>query len=87
MRRQKKDKREARMSTSYLVTTKSAHGAKTSNTRYATVDDALRSAGDLLESGAPSVWIINSSGDLILPADQVRVRLHEINIEPRASAI
>ncbi len=73
------------MSTSYLVTTKSAHGARTSNTRYATVDDALRSAKGLLERGAPSVWIINSSGDLILPADQVRLRLHEINSEPRAS--
>ena len=75
------------MSTRYLVTTKSAHGAKTSDARYATVDDALRSAKGLLECGAPSVWIINSSGDLILPADQVRLRLHEINTEPRASAI
>ena len=50
------------MPTSYLVTTKSAHGAKTSNARYATVDDALRSAKVLLEDGAPSVWIVNSSG-------------------------
>ena len=73
------------MSTSYLVTTKSAHGAKTSNTRYATVDAALQSAKGLLERGAPAVWIINSSGDLILPADQVRIRLHEISCEPRAS--
>ena len=73
------------MPTSYLVTTKSAHGVKTSNERYATIDDALRSAKDLLERGAPSVWIINSSGDLILPADQVRLRLREINTEPRAS--
>ena len=72
------------MSTSYLVTTKSAHGAKTSNTRYATVDDALRSAGDLLESGAPSVWIINSSGDLILPADQVRLRASSSRSAPDA---
>jgi hypothetical protein len=32
------------MPTSYLVTTKSAHGVKTSNARYATVDDALWSA-------------------------------------------
>ena len=67
------------MPTSYLVVTKSAHGAKTSNARYATIDDALRSAKVLLEGGARSVWIINSSGDLILPADQVRLRLREIN--------
>ena len=73
------------MPTGYLVTTKSAHGAKTSNERYATVDDALRSAKALLEAGAPSVWIINSSGDLILPADQVRLRLQKIDTEPRAS--
>ena len=45
------------MPTGYLVTTKSAHGAKTNNTRYATVDDALRSTKVLLEDGAPSVWI------------------------------
>ena len=70
------------MPTSYLVTTKSAHGAKTSNARYATVDDALRSAKVLLEGGAQSVWIINSSGDLILPADQVRLRLCELKSEP-----
>ena len=75
------------MPTGYLVTTKSAHGAKTNNTRYATVDDALRSAKVLLEDGAPSVWIVNSSGDLILPADQVRLRLHKIDTEPRASII
>ena len=75
------------MPTSYLVTTKSAHGAKTSNKRYATVDDALRSAKALLEDGVPSIWIINSSGDLILPADQVRLRLHNIDTEPRASMI
>ena len=73
------------MPTSYIVTTKSAHGAKTSNARYATIDDALRSAKVLLENGAPSVWIINSSGDLILPADQVRLRLDKIDTEPRAS--
>jgi hypothetical protein len=75
------------MSTRYLVTTKSAHGTKTSDARYATVDDALRIAKGLLECGAPSVWIINSSGDLILPADQVRLRLREISTEPQASAI
>jgi hypothetical protein len=62
------------MPTQYLVTTMSAHGAKASNARYATVSDALQSAKDLLKDGAPSVWIINSSGDLILPADQVRLR-------------
>ena len=66
------------MPTSYLVTTKSEHAAKVSKARYATVDDALRCAKVLLEDGAPSVWIISSQGDLILPADQVRIRLHEI---------
>jgi hypothetical protein len=73
------------MRTNYLVATASTHGAKTSNARHATVGDALRSAEVLLEDGAQSVWIVNSSGDLILPADQVRVRLRDINNEPRAS--
>jgi len=75
------------MPTSYLVTTKSSHGAKTSDARYATVDDALRSAKDLLDLGAPLVWIISSSGDLILPADQVRIRLQRLDAERRASVI
>ena len=43
------------MPTSYLVTTKSAHGAKTSNARYATVDDAL---GDIIgKTILPEGWM------------------------------
>ena len=69
------------MPTSYLVTTKTAHCAKVSKACYATVDEALQSAKVLLEDGAPSVWIISSTGDLILPADQVRLRLRETNTD------
>jgi len=63
------------MTSNYLVLTKTAHGARTSNMRYATVSQALRSASELLAEGAPSVWIVDSAGNLILPADQVRLRL------------
>ena len=63
------------MTSKFLVTVKSARGAKTGNTRYATVSEALQSAKASLGDGAASVWIIDSEGNLILPADQVRLRL------------
>ena len=50
-------------------------------------ESALHTADAILGNRAESVWIVDRDGNLILPADQVRVRLHEINIEPRASAI
>jgi len=63
------------MTSQFLVIAKSAAGAKTANARYATVSSALQSAKALLADGAPSVWIIDSGGNLILPPDQVRLRL------------
>ena len=63
------------MTANFLLTIKSARGVTTGHTRYATVSQALQSAKALLSDGAPSVWIIDNEGHLILPADQVRLRL------------
>jgi len=64
------------MPTCYLVTTKSAEGAKTSNARYTTIEGALDRASLLLGNGEHSVWIIDGAGNLVLPPDQVRLRLN-----------
>jgi len=63
------------MSPKYVVITKSALSARLSNVRYTSVEEALLSARTLLGDGAASVWIIDNIGNLILPAEQVRLRL------------
>ena len=65
------------MRKSYLVALKFAQGVRTTNARYATVEDALLCAKQLLCDGAPAACIIDSEGNLILPADQVRLRLNQ----------
>ena len=65
----------------FLVATKSARVAKKNNAQYATADDAFLPAKVLLEGETLSVWIINTNGDLILPADQVRLRLRETDTD------
>lgn len=67
------------MRKSYLVATKFTQGVRTTNARYATVEDALLSAKQLLCDGAPTACIIDDEGNLILPADQVRLRLNQAN--------
>ncbi len=64
------------MLTHYLVTTKSEQGVKTDHKHFATIDEALHGASAMLGEGAPSVWIVDSDGNLVLPDDQVRVRLN-----------
>jgi hypothetical protein len=64
------------MSRYYLVATKYLQGVGTTNARYATVADALRSVDELLGDGVPAVCIIDNEGNLILPADKIRLRLN-----------
>jgi len=68
--------RDSAMSKSYLISANFGHGACTTNARYATVADALMGASELLDDGVPAVGIVDSDGKLILPADQVSLRLH-----------
>jgi len=64
------------MAKCYLVVAKSAQGDRTGDSRHATVEDALRRASDVLGGGARAASIIDSEGNLILPADQVHLRLN-----------
>ena len=41
---------------------------------YPTVEAALRTADAILGNRAKSVWIVDPQGNLILPADHVRLR-------------
>ncbi len=43
----------------------------------ATIDNALRGANFLLGNGAVSVWIVDSDDNLVLTAEQVRLRLKQ----------
>jgi hypothetical protein len=60
----------------YFVTTKSALGVKTNPKQFKTIEEALDGAGVLLGDGEPLAWIVDGDGNLVLPADQVRVRLN-----------
>jgi hypothetical protein len=63
------------MPTTYFLTSATRWKASASEVGYPTVDAALRAADIILGNGADSVWILDHAGDLILPADQVRLRL------------
>ena len=72
------------MTKCYLVASKFAQGVRTTNARYATVAEALSSVNELFDNGVSAVFIIDSEGNLILPADQVRLRL---NPQPKYSYV
>jgi len=42
---------------------------------YKSVDEALREAEKTLAAAGDMVWIVDATGNLVLPADQVRMRL------------
>ena len=63
------------MTGNYLVTSVKRLETTTSGLSYPTVDAALHGADEILGKGADSVWIVDREGTLILPADQVRLRL------------
>jgi hypothetical protein len=47
-----------------------------------TLEDALRGALFMLGNGAPSAWIADGAGNMVLPADQVRLRLDLPSLAP-----
>lgn len=58
----------------YLVTSVSRLTSAASGRSYRTIEDAHRSANAILGKVADSVWIVDREGNLILSADQVRLR-------------
>jgi hypothetical protein len=49
---------------------------------YKSVDEALREAEKTLAAGE-IVWIVDDAGNLVLPADQVRMRLQGRKVSQR----
>jgi len=68
----------------YFVHATTGGGVPVVKASRATIDDALREAEFELSGGAASVWIVDGEGHLILPADQVKVRLKQSATGPRA---
>jgi hypothetical protein len=58
----------------YFLTSATKQGATGSEFGYPTVEAALRAAGVILGKDAELIWIEDREGNLILPADQVRLR-------------
>jgi hypothetical protein len=76
------------MPTFHFVTQSANAGVPVSSPPCATIDEALRGAKLMLGNGAVSVWIADSDGKLVLPADQVRLRLDSRDAplgEPRST--
>jgi hypothetical protein len=46
---------------------------------YKSVDDALHEAEKTLSAAGDIVWIVDGAENLVLPADQVRMRLQHRN--------
>ena len=63
------------MTGNYLVTSVTRLTTSASERSYPNIEAALRGADAILGKGADSVWIEDREGNLILPADQVRLRL------------
>jgi len=52
-------------------------GASLGSPAYGTVEDALQGAKFILSIGAVSAWIVDENGLIILPTEQVVLRLGE----------
>ena len=50
---------------------------------YKSVDEALGEAENALATVGATVWIVDEAGNLVLPADQVRMRLQDRNASLR----
>ncbi len=75
------------MPTSFYLSEREAEGAATSadGIAHATIDAALKDAEARLQNGAEAISIVDRDGHLILPADQVRLRLHPLPGRPDAA--
>ena len=68
----------------YFLTSAAKRNACGSEFGYPTVEAALRAADVILAKNAGLVWIENREGNLILPADQVRLRASSFRCAPDA---
>jgi hypothetical protein len=68
----------------YFLTSATRRTASGSEFGYPTVDAALRAADVILGRDAELIWIEDREGNLILPADQVRLRASSSRSAPDA---
>ena len=59
----------------YFVTAARTPGGTKFSPPYAHFDDALRGACLMLNNGAVAAWIVDRDGNLVLPAQHVKIRL------------
>ncbi len=71
----------------FFVTAALIPGTTASSPPCDSVDEALRGAHFMLGNGSESVWIVDNDGNLILPADQVRLRLSSPSSQPPAPVV
>ena len=71
---------EAEMPMNFILNTAAGRGIAAGIAFYATADEALRGARFRLGNGAVLVWIVDRDGNLVLPADQVALRLESQEI-------
>jgi hypothetical protein len=75
------------MQTYFFVTAAAVQGRTTSSPPCSTIDEALRGANFMLGNGADSVWIVDGGGNLVLPPEQVRIRLKPQGLSATETAV
>ena len=75
------------MPTYFFVTAAAVQGSTMSRPPCSTIDEALRGANFMLGNGAESVWIVDGEGNLVLPPEQVRIRLSPQELSATQSAV
>ena len=68
----------------YFLASPTTRNACGSAFGYPTVDAALRAADVILAKNAELIWIEDREGNLILPADQVKLRASSLRSAPDA---
>jgi len=68
----------------YFLTSETKRNACGSEFGYPTVEAAIRAVDVLLAKTADLIWIEDREGNLILPADQVRLRVRSLRATPDA---
>ncbi len=69
----------------YYVNPARDAGAATISAPFTHLEDAIRGAKFVLGNGAEEAWIIDHEGNLILPADQLKLRLQTQDLSPTHS--
>ena len=71
----------------FFVTPAATPGCTATSPPCTTVDEALEGANFMLGNGAEAVWIVDGEGNLVLPPEQVRIRLYPQELSATQSAV